>query len=195
MGWGPKSRAADPGATPEAMPDQITHPDLRLLYAYWLGACRGRAMPRRADIDPTELPGRVWEHLTLADVVIDNGVMRFRYRLVGEQLVDALGRNPAGEYYDTVLPKEGGYRDYVTGVYRTVVETGKPYYTENTYTLAGQSVPMLTKRLTLPLSDDGRSVNITLGSHYFEYPTASHSYMVEGISGFAELMRRELSSG
>jgi hypothetical protein len=176
------------------MPEHITHPDLRLLYEYWLGVCRGRIMPRRVDIDPTELPGRVWEHLTLADVVAEGGAMRFRYRLVGEQLVDALGRNPVGEFYDAVLPKEGGYRDYVTGVYRTVVDTKKPYYTENTYTLAGQSVPMLTKRLTLPLSDDGQSVNITLSSHYFEYPIVSHSYMVEGISGFAELIRRELPS-
>jgi hypothetical protein len=176
------------------MPDHITHPDLRLLYEYWLGKCRSRPMPGRPDIDPTELPGRLWEHLTLIDVVHDAASMRFRYRLIGEGLIEALGRNPTGGYFDTTLPHEGGYRAYVIDVYRTVVETRKPYYTASTYTLAAQSVPMLTKRVVLPLSADGRTVNMTLSGHYFEYPTADHSYMVEGISGFAELVRRELPS-
>jgi hypothetical protein len=42
-------------------------------------------------------------------------------------------------------------------------------YTENTFALDGQAVPMLTKRLSLPLSNDGLAVDMALACHIFEY--------------------------
>src|SRR5690348_17873717 len=56
------------------------------LLAYWRGKLRGRAMPRRADIDPAEIP-RLLPHLQLVERI--DG--RYRYRLAGTAIVAAYG--------------------------------------------------------------------------------------------------------
>src|SRR3569833_3364977 len=63
------------------------------VYRYWEGKCRGRAMPRRADIDPAELVPFL-PSLMIVDVVEDE--RRYVYRLVGTREVDARDRDPTG---------------------------------------------------------------------------------------------------
>ena len=55
------------------------------------------------------------------------------------------------------------------GIYAEVAARGRPIYTENTFALENQALPMLTKRLTLPLSSDGRLVDVMMTGHSFEY--------------------------
>jgi hypothetical protein len=52
---------------------------LRKALAYWLRKCGERHMPRRADIDPVEMP-ELLPYVRLADVVAPG---QYRYRLVG----------------------------------------------------------------------------------------------------------------
>jgi hypothetical protein len=148
----------------------IGHKQLATLYRYWHGKLQGRDMPLRADIDPTEIPGAIWPHTMILEVVRQDGALRFRYRRVGEVFWRALGREPTGKFVDEVLPDTAGYRDYVVGIYREMVERRRPMYTENCFTLHGQSVPMWHKRVSLPLSGDGGSVGTILAGHVFEYP-------------------------
>src|ERR1044072_4742557 len=79
----------------------ITHPGLAQAYAYWDSKRRGRRMPARADLDPTEMP-RLLPHLALLD--IERSPLRFRYRLVGSHIDDVRrehGKNLlTGEYLD-----------------------------------------------------------------------------------------------
>jgi hypothetical protein len=105
----------------------------------------------------------------LLDVLWRDGVPRFRYRRVGEIFWRALGREPTGQFVDEVLPETAGYRDYVNGVYAEMATCRRPMYTENIFALDGQTVPMLTKRVSLPLSDDGENVNMALAGHVFDY--------------------------
>jgi hypothetical protein len=73
--------------------DEITHPTLVAIYRYWDNKRRGRAMPQRADIDPTEIV-RLLPYIFMVDVERDP--LRFRYRLIGTAICEFLGRDFTG---------------------------------------------------------------------------------------------------
>ena len=93
--------------------DEIRHPLLRHLYGYWSQKRDGRKLPRRSDIDPTELPAELWPHLLLQDVIINGDAVRFRYTVVGQHFRDQIGRHVTGTFSDVSLAPLGSYARYV----------------------------------------------------------------------------------
>lgn len=171
------------------MSPAIDHPHLRLLYQYWSRKKNGRAMPTRADIDPLEIKGAIWPHIMMLDVVYEADGPRFRYRRIGAVFTGALGEDPTGRFIDEVLPDKTGYQQYITGIYREICEHRRPMYTENTFELTGQMLPMLTKRLSLPLSNDGSTVNMVLAGHVFQYEQCEKGSPFQFINVLREVTR------
>ncbi|MBV8534497.1 MAG: PAS domain-containing protein [Alphaproteobacteria bacterium] len=188
------------------MTHPIGDPGLAGLYRYWCGKKRGDALPRRADLDPTELPGTLWPTLMLLDVVRPpssrpsaaetagdaaqrDGNVRFRYRLVGTAFTHAFARDPTHEFVDEALPTRAGYRDYVVNLCLEVVRIRKPIYSENLFALDGQPMPMVTKRLSLPLASDGGTVDMVLASHAYDYDHRPLEGYMSLNTGFRELKR------
>ncbi len=150
--------------------DVIGDVRLETLYRHWLERCGGRAMPRRVDIDPVAIPATIWPHVMILEVVRDGAKIRFRYRRAGAVFWRADGAEPTGRFIEEVLPATAGYLDYVIAIYTEMTKTGRPMYSENYFTRDGQSVPMRTRRVSLPLSNDGVVVDTILAGHVFEYP-------------------------
>jgi hypothetical protein len=169
--------------------DPIGDPGLALLYRYWRGKKRGDLLPRRADIDPTELPGTLWPSLMLLDVVGAPGAIRFRYRLVGTAFTHAFARDPTHEFVDEALPTRSGYRDFIVNMYLELVRIRKPIYSENLYALDGQPMPMVTKRLSLPLSSDGAAVDMAMAAHAYEYDQRPLEGYLSLSTAFQEIKR------
>jgi hypothetical protein len=161
---------------------------LQALYEHWAGCRRGRAMPGRADIDPLAIPGTVWPHTMLLDVVRQDGVTRYRYRRTGE-IFWQRGLEPRGRFVDDVVPETAGYRQYVIGIYDELVARGRPIYTENVFTLEGRGAPMLTRRVSLPLSKDGEQVDMILGGHVFENGRFDLEYAFSLVTGLKQGVR------
>jgi hypothetical protein len=159
------------------------------LYRHWLDKRRGRAMPCRADIDPLEIPGEIWPYTMLLDVMWSGDMPRFRYRRVGDVFWRDAAGEPTGKYVDEVLPERAGYRDYVVGIYEEMARRRVPLYTENSFTLEGRSAPMLTRRVSLPLSNDGEAVNMVLAGHVFEHGRLARETAFSLITGLNELQR------
>jgi hypothetical protein len=174
------------------MPDSPSHPRLNVLYRYWSSQRKGRAMPARADIDPLEIPGEIWPHTMLLDVLWRDGLARFRYRRVGEVVARALGQEPTGRFIDEVLPETAGYRDYILGIHREMATRRCALYTENIFMLDGQAVPMLTRRVTLPLSTDGIAVDMALVGHVFEHDRLPRDDALSLVCDLKEITRRVL---
>ncbi|HYL32051.1 MAG TPA: PAS domain-containing protein [Stellaceae bacterium] len=143
---------------------------LETLYHYWLERRGTRAMPRRADIDPVAIPAAIWPHVMILEVLREGATIRFRYRRAGGVFWRAGGVEPTGHFIEDVLPATAGYLDYVVAIYTEMVASGRPMYSENFFTRDGQSVPMRTRRVSLPLSNDGAVVDTVLAGHVFEYP-------------------------
>jgi hypothetical protein len=141
--------------------------DARLCQAhdYWRCKASGRAMPRRSDIDPTEIP-KLLPDVMLVDVLPDG---RYRYRLIGTENTVAHGMNATGRYLDEVLPGPE-YKAHVIALYDESVSSRRALYSECLFMSAGRGAPERhTKVLFMPLAEDGETVNIVFVVQVFFY--------------------------
>jgi len=131
--------------------------NLQSMYAYWLTRRGNRPMPRRSDLDPTEILPRLLPGITLVDVVPDH--RRYVYRLVGTMEVEVRGYDPTGRSVGEAYFGENA--EDAMRCYDRVVETRAPIL---------DPLPFLERRrgyrgaesLFLPLSNDGIAVNMIL---------------------------------
>jgi hypothetical protein len=175
---------------------RIDTEELREVLDYWTSKRRGRRMPSRADIDPLEIPGKLWPRLSLLDVVRDNGAARFRYRRVGSHFVETFGQDPTGRFIDETLTTRGRYRQYVISLYHDLIAARKPIYSENMFWINGMPQShKLTKRLILPLSSDDLEVDIILLVHVVVYLAQSAAEAPVAPTEFMEGTREILEIG
>ena len=131
--------------------------NLQSMYAYWQSKRGSRPMPRRADLDPTEIPPRLLPGVMLVDVVPDD--RRYVYRLVGTMEAEVRGYDPTG-------------KSVAEGYFGENAEDAMQYYDHVVETRAAalDPVPFLERRrgykgaesLFLPLSNDGVAVNMII---------------------------------
>jgi hypothetical protein len=133
-------------------------------FNYWQAKCGGRAMPRRADIDPSEIT-KLLPNLQITELV--DGGARVRYRLVGTAVVTAYGAEFTGKYFDEVF--SGDRLRFVEDNYRVMCSAKRPILVGNRY-VSRKDVELFCYRLVMPLSDDGASVNQALTAMTFKYP-------------------------
>lgn len=158
-------KAVAPAATglSTARYDFRADPVLRTAFDHWESLRRGRAMPRRCDVDPAALK-LVLPHLQITDVVADGD--RFRYRLVGTAIVEAYGADFTGKYVDELMT---GERDnFVHACYRAVCASRRPAFVRAKY-LTTKDIDLTANRVMLPLSEDGDDVSQILGALTFEF--------------------------
>jgi hypothetical protein len=143
----------------------FTDPRFDQAYRYWYEKASGRAMPSRADIDPTEIP-RLLPDVMLVERHSDG---RYRYRLIGTENARAHGVNATGRFLDEVLPGPE-YRAHVLALYDECVATQRALYTECLFFSPARHAPERhTKVLFLPLSADGETVNMIFVMQVFLY--------------------------
>ncbi len=170
---------------PEAGEAAIADARLRALVGYWREKRGDRAMPARADLDPIEIP-TLLPIVGLIDVL--DGGARFRYRLMGTEMVGVAGYDPTGRFLDEALP-DSGYADYLIGLFREVTRERRPLYGESDFHGQGR-IEHRVRRLLMPLSRDGRSVDMIFGG---QVATASgrstQTPGSEGAGPFHEIVR------
>lgn len=141
--------------TPDTLLDQLDHA--------WANARGQRAFPRRADIDPAVLRGAL-PYASLIDVVPGERV-DFRYRLLGQRLIEGFGQNISGglhsEFADKNLASWPLYE-----AYKRCVATGQPQEIDHVFRNRNQT-PVRMRARVWPLSDDGTTVTGLLGGGMF----------------------------
>jgi hypothetical protein len=128
---------------------------VKRLYAYWVARRGAKPFPSRDDIDPVDFDfvlGRV----SLVEVLDDP--RRYRYRLVGTTVTDNLGYEMTGKFLDQ-LP-ESEMRAYLEQLYGKVVAQRAPVYEREHVALDGRL--WKSETIALPLSSDGRAVNLLM---------------------------------
>jgi hypothetical protein len=142
--------------------DQIESPRIRQLFEYWQSKCRDGRPPRRADIDPTEIP-QLMPNVLIVD--IEQDPFRVRYRLVGTEIVEATGFEFTGRYLDDiVLPADEG--PFLES-YRLASASKAPVLARMKWHLDDDTVGEYDVCF-LPLSDDGETVNKVLAMECYE---------------------------
>jgi len=130
--------------------------------AYWERKRGSRAMPSRAEIEPSEIMPLL-PSLQLIDVA--EGGTRFRYRLVGTDIVAAFGREYTGKWLDELFATTR--LKFAQEVYRLVCRERLPVFARSSYLTANER-HLIANRLCVPLSADGATVTMILGALTFE---------------------------
>jgi hypothetical protein len=138
------------------------HEVLKQILAYWLEKKGDRIAPTRADIDPAEIKALL-PYVGLADVQRDP--LRFRYRLIGTNVTDGYGRELTGQFLDEVDLNK--HEREIVEEYKRVVECCEPICATWEYSRAdGRHIRY--ERLALPLSSDGKTVDMLFGGIVFD---------------------------
>ncbi|WP_374310652.1 PAS domain-containing protein [Dongia sp.] len=148
--------AIDPGIDPAWLGE--VHPDIVAIYRYWRGKAAARPMPSRADLDPADLVPYL-PSLMLVDVEPGPERPNYIYRLVGTREVAVRGSDPTGKPVTTHC--FGRSLDDALENYDQVVATRAPWI-DRAQLLSFDAMILDLDKLFLPLSSDGRAVDIIL---------------------------------
>ncbi len=143
-------------------PDRLRSRALREALGYWQAKAANRLMPARRDLDPTEMVAWL-PHTLLVDVIYAPAAQRpldFHFRLVGTDVVERYGREFTGHRLSS-LDLDGKVVE-IMNEYRRAVQQGSPqYFIDEFVQDCGRA--MHYERLLMPLSDDGRRINMLFG--------------------------------
>lgn len=138
----------------------IVSPLLNDFVAYWRRKKGDRLAPSRREFTPEEMPVAFLPHIYMFDV-LPGPPRRFRFRLVGTAVVKEYGGDPTGKFADEV--DMGAANKEIIAEYDLVVTTGQPVAAHKEFTKE-DGRKLVYERVMLPLSDDGKNVNILLGA-------------------------------
>lgn len=139
----------------------LEHPLLLGLLRHWEAKRGARAMPARADFRPEEMHAFLG-HIFLVDV--EHEPRRFRFRLLGTEIVTSYGTELTGRYTDAVQPP--AYRAMIECHYNQVVDSARPMVHRMRFTEHPDKNHQLM-RLAMPLSEDGTRVNMLMMASVF----------------------------
>ncbi len=138
---------------------ELTHdPRLLALFRLWQSKRQGRLAPARADFSTEEL--RPWlGNIILLDVV--DGGKDFHYRLFGSVVAREAGFDMTGKMLSHYPIKSR--LPFLFEVHRELVRRACPALTEH-----NPAVPNVRRRrrLLLPFSRDGKTIDMTLSANY-----------------------------
>ncbi len=137
------------------------HPKIRQFHDYWqrIHPAPG-VIPGRQHFDPLAI-APLLPNIWLVDVDRSSGI-RFRYRLAGTRIVEALGYEVTGRWLDEVHadfgPQLRTYQDYVVVAEQKQLSwrRGKPVFMAYAEHCVG------LERLLLPLARDGQTVDMVV---------------------------------
>ncbi len=150
----------------EIDPARMDHPVLARIYEYWRSVRRGRAMPSRDDIDPSEI-GEYLGWVCLLEFL--PGGDDFRLRLVGRSLGQYFEHDVNGMTVSEAMAQAGQQpARAVVGYALTAVEKRCVVRAFGDCSLSKPQQPQRFETLLLPLSDDGANATMLLGVFAFE---------------------------
>jgi hypothetical protein len=145
-----------------ASPQNVSARELNSLFRYWQSRAAGRLAPTRADIIAKDIPA-VLRSLHLYEV--QDAGRAFRLRLVGTQLVDAVGSDPTGKIL-TAKDRDPMYQRVFLSL-QQVLEHRGPIRMMAERSSVPQMSFLPAESLLLPLSEGGKTIDKILAATIF----------------------------
>jgi hypothetical protein len=145
------------------------------LFDYWRSKLVEERLPSRSMVDPVEIP-KLLSSIGLLDVM--DGGNRFRIRLMGTWLCVMRGRDRTGGILDELL--EGAYLEFLQDLFREVVWSRRPIFSDSVCSHRDQGHLQVT-RLALPLSTNGRDVDMVMFADRFRARLMDHGVLGERV--------------
>jgi hypothetical protein len=165
--------APQPG-TIEEVPEP-THEPLKNVYDCWI-AKRGFRIAPPWSVIKLEREMAAWlPDIALIDVVGD--LPRFRFRFCGTKVAEAYGENVTGKFLDEIDFGRLSLNRDIVGFFTKIVRECCPQAVRIRFTKQQDERYLDYERIALPLSKDGRSVNMVLCAYAYRRPCV---YAVSG---------------
>ncbi len=151
--------------------DDLPNSILQNIYQYWLDMKGERSMPSRADLNPVEIV-KLLPHISLVDVEHETG--RYKMRLIGTETVKAMGLDVTGKYLDEFPLIE----QILKKNYNWLIKEKRPYINFDKLKWSSKSF-MDYYALGLPLSRNGKDVDILMFGMYYQFPKEKRTVFIE----------------
>jgi hypothetical protein len=135
------------------------HGAIRRFYDYWFAMTPPGRLPGRQHIAPEDLVALL-PRVFLIDVWRDP--LRFRYRLVGTEVVWSRQRDPTGRWLDEVHP-EGPLKPIIADRYRFIAQTGSATWRRGPSVWLRGAEHCVVENCLVPLARDGKTVDMIFG--------------------------------
>lgn len=136
--------------------NHIDHVGLAALYDFWNRLRGDRIAPSRADFTPSDL--RQWlGNIILIDIHEETG--RYFVRLGGSFITHDIGMEISGKFYDDFLDP-AVYANIKDG-FQKIIDSKQPFYFHGAFLEPPKRVRDFY-RLILPLSSDGKTINMVM---------------------------------
>lgn len=155
-----------------AFVENIPEAQIRDIFQYWLDRRPADGVPTRGSIDPRTIPSEYLPYLFLYQ---RDEQGRFVCKLMGTELVEAMGRDETGRYLD--CKQDPTASDDCLSLFLHALETRCPVYFRHR-AKAGNGLPRLFARIVLPLSSKGNVADQIFGMALFD--TAMETRNAEG---------------
>jgi hypothetical protein len=142
------------------------HPRFQELATYLAAKAPNGKLPGRQHVDPIEIP-RLLPYLSLVDVVRDARRLRYRFRLVGTDVVAKTATDVTGKWVEEAFPAEAAAA--IIRAYDGVVATRTPHHWANVMAVPGRE-HIHFERIVFPLAGDGETIDMLIGVHAFADP-------------------------
>jgi hypothetical protein len=127
------------------------------LYHYWLSKRGSRLMPARGDLSPGDIPA-----LLPFLLIVGKADGQLHYRLIGTAVVQAVGYDATGTTVGSYLVSPEDAVE-TRAIFERVFTAARPVFSTGEFIFkSGAHLNM--SLLTLPLSDDGAAVNMTVST-------------------------------
>lgn len=130
------------------------------LDAYWREKCRGRQMPARSDIEPSDIT-ELLPQIIMARIELNP--LRVRYSIVGTTCARSAGFDYTGRYLDELRFESESDTDWMS-IYAEIVREKKPIAGTCLFRIADAEIPYFTS--VYPLSTDGVTVDQTIACEH-----------------------------
>ena len=139
-------------ATDIEVPDrQLVHPKVWQFLEYWKSICRNeQELPLRGQFDPIDIPSLL-PNVFLFDVI--GSPARFRFRLMGETILDSGGPGRPGLWVDEIASTVDGI--HLSQVLTKVVDERAPKWYKGPPTLVHHRQVSQLEGIMAPISSDG----------------------------------------
>lgn len=134
------------------------HPRTKRLYQHWLSIHPSDRLPGRQHFDPVAVPDLL-PGLWLLDV--ERRPFRLRYRLVGTNIVQAIGREVTGMWLDDAHPHVRNDPSFFSR-YERAAESRKPMWRLGKPRLWSHKEFNNVENLLLPFARDGTAVDMLM---------------------------------
>lgn len=129
------------------MIETVDDPILFLAVEFWVEARGDKFLPSRVEIDPLNIPARLFPYLILADVISSAGTVR--YKLIGNEMHSRWGENFSGKTSTDLF--SGTYRDYLEAAFALCISERLPVFTASRFRWDQEGF-LWTRRVMLPIS-------------------------------------------